>query len=272
MFMIILLMVILSAAAIYLLLTVCRTGHPDLPKLQSFVYAHRGLHGYGVPENSIRAFQLAKEAGYGIELDVHLLADGNLAVIHDSLLLRTTGLSGRIEDLTTEQLKNCKLEGTDETIPTLQEVLELYSGAAPLIVELKSDTKKNNQAMLAQAACSMLENYNGLYCIESFDPRCVAWLRKNKPQIIRGQLSEDYLKNSVAIPWILAALLRNHLLNIWTYPDFVAYKFNQRNILSNYICRKLWGGLGVAWTISSQEDYDRAIQEGWLPIFEGFRP
>ena len=54
-------------------------------------YAHRGLHDkeVGSPENSLAAFKEAVESGYGAELDVHLLKDGNLAVIHDSSLFRT---------------------------------------------------------------------------------------------------------------------------------------------------------------------------------------
>ena len=78
-----------------------RTGHPGLKDLQGWNYAHRGLHSKDVPENSMAAFRASLERGYGIEFDLHLLKDGNLAVIHDSLLKRTTGQEGRIEDLTT---------------------------------------------------------------------------------------------------------------------------------------------------------------------------
>ena len=77
-----------------------------LQKLLCWNYAHRGLHGDGVPENSLEAFRLAKEAGYGVELDIHLLKDGNLAVFHDSKLERITGQAGVIEELTTENLKS----------------------------------------------------------------------------------------------------------------------------------------------------------------------
>ena len=69
-----------------------RNGHKDMRKLRKFSYAHRGLHGNGVPENSLWAFQLARDKGYGIELDVHLMKDGQLAVIHDTSLLRTAGV------------------------------------------------------------------------------------------------------------------------------------------------------------------------------------
>ena len=120
---------------LYIFALRCRKGHPGLEALKGWSYAHRGLHGEGVPENSMAAFKAALDGGFGIEFDVHLLADGNLAVIHDSLLNRTTGQAGRIEDLTTEQLKDYRLEGTEETIPTFAQLLELYDGKAPLIVE-----------------------------------------------------------------------------------------------------------------------------------------
>ena len=76
---------------IYLLAIRCRSNHPRLKDLRGWNYAHRGLHREGVPENSMAAFRAALDHGYGIELDIHLLKDGNLAVMHDSLLNRTTG-------------------------------------------------------------------------------------------------------------------------------------------------------------------------------------
>ena len=76
-----------------------RTGHSRLPELRNFVYAHRGLHNENRPENSMAAFRAAWEHGYGVELDIHLMKDGNLAVIHDSSLLRVAGADVAIEDL-----------------------------------------------------------------------------------------------------------------------------------------------------------------------------
>ena len=255
---------------LYVLSTNCRSSHPGMKALQGWSYAHRGLHDSTRPENSMAAFRAALEGGYGIELDIHLLADGNLAVIHDSSLKRTANVEVDIETLTTQQLTDYRLEGTEETIPTFQQVLDLFAGKAPLIVELKA--AGNNHARLADAACKMLERYNGVYCIESFDPRCILWLRKHRPDIIRGQLSENFLKINNALPWILKFILTHQLGNFLLRPDFVAYKFADRKNLGNFLARKLWRCQGVSWTLRSQADYDTALKEGWLPIFEGFLP
>lgn len=254
----------------YILANRCRRDHPGLEKLRGWKYAHRGLHGNGRPENSMAAFRASLEKGYGIEFDLHLLKDGNLAVIHDSLLKRTTGKEGRIEDLTAEDLKHYPLEGTEETIPTFRELLELYDGKAPLIVELKP--VDGNHAALCEAVCAMLEHYDGVYCVESFDPRCVRWLKENRPQIIRGQLSENFIKSDPRMSLGLRFVLTHQLMNFLTVPDFVAYKFADRKAISPHVCRKLWKAQGVSWTLKTKEEFDTAVQEGWIPIFEGFEP
>lgn len=266
----ILLNIILFIAILYVFANRCRRGHPGLEALRGWSYAHRGLHGKGIPENSMAAFRAALDGGYGIEFDLHLLRDGNLAVIHDSLLKRTTGKDGRVEDLTVEELKNYRLEGTEETIPTFRELLELYAGKAPLIVELKP--VDGNHAALCEAACAMLEDYKGVYCMESFDPRCVRWLKENRPEIIRGQLSENFLKSDPKMSLGLRLVLTHQMMNFLSVPDFVAYKFADRKSTSPYVCRKFWKAQGVSWTLKTKEEYDTAVKEGWLPIFEGFEP
>ena len=255
---------------LYFFLILGRSKKNRMDKFKKFYYAHRGLHGNGLPENSMAAFRAALDGGYGIELDVHLLKDGNLAVIHDGPLVRTTGADGYIEDLTTEELQNYHLEGTYETIPTFREVIELFAGKAPLIVELKPE--RGNHAALAAAACAMLDEYEIDYCMESFDPRAVAWLKGNRPDVIRGQLTEDFLHNPKSnLPWIIKFLMSKNLMNFMGRPDFVAYRFADRNTtLSLRFCRKQMES--VTWTITSQADFDTAVKEGWIPIFEGFRP
>ena len=256
---------------IYVLLTCGRAGNSQVSKLLGIAYAHRGLHSDIVPENSMEAFQLAKVHGYGVELDVHLLKDDSLAVFHDTSLDRMTGRSGRIVDLTSGELVDYKLRNTEYHIPLLNDVLTLFNGEVPLIVELKS--VDSNYATLCKCACELLDKYTGIYCIESFDPRCIYWLKKHRPELIRGQLSQNFIKSSKSkMPWLLKFVMANHLLNFLTRPDFVAYRFSDRKTLSNWFCRRFWKLQMVGWTIHTQEAYEQAISEGWIPIFENFTP
>ena len=266
-----LLILIFALGAALLLATRCRRGHPGLKDLEGWNYAHRGLHGPGCPENSMAAFRASLARGYGIELDVHLLKDGQLAVIHDSRLKRTTGREGIIEDCTAEDLPGIFLEGTQETVPLFRQVLELYDGKAPLIVELKP--VGNNHARLSRTVCDLLESYQGVYCLESFDPRCVAWIRKNRPHLIRGQLTENFLETGSHMPWILRFLMTHNLLNFLSVPDFVSYKYADRNYsFTTRLCRKLWKVQGVTWTLKTMEQHRQAVKEGWIPIFEDYTP
>lgn len=261
--------IILLLCVLYFIAISGRKGHPGLKDLMGWSYAHRGLHCEGKPENSMAAFRAALEGGYGIELDVHLLKDGTLAIMHDSDLLRTTGCAGTIENLTCQELSQYKLEGTEETIPTFRQVLDLYNGKAPLVVELK--VHNNNFAALTEAACKMLDSYHGVYCLESFDPRCLLWLKKNRPDLVRGQLSENYFATKNKLPFILKLILSKNLGNFLTKPDFVAYRYRDRkSTLSNQLCMKRMAG--VSWTVVTQAEFDTAVAEGWIPIFEGFHP
>ncbi len=262
--------IVLLIVLAYLLSLDGRRGHKDLETLKKFHYAHRGLHGNGVPENSMMAFKDAKENGYGIELDVHLLKDGTLAVFHDNTLTRTTGVDGKVEDLTKTDLKNIHLEGTDETIPEFCEVLKLFDGATPLVIELKPVGNNHNE--LAKAVCDALEGYSGTYCIESFDPRCLLWLKNNRPEIARGQLSQNFLKSKDKLAFPLKIVMTLLLTNFLTKPDFVAYNIKHKKELPVKICEKLWGLQIVGWTIRDKYTHKKAIDNGWLSIFEHFKP
>ena len=251
----------------------CRHGHPAWTVLGAFRYAHRGFHDKPhIPENSMAAFRRAIDNFYGAELDVHLMADGNLAVIHDSSLLRTAGADVAIEDLTAADLDNYRLEGTDEKIPLFSEVLELFEGRTPLIVELKP--QRDNHDALTAAAVAMLDKYRVNYCIESFDPRCLRWLKKNRPAIVRGQLSEQFLRHGDGggqgrlTLFALGSLLTNFL----TRPDFIAYRFSDRNCVAVKLCRRLYRVQEVNWTITSKEEMGAAENAGNLVIFECFDP
>lgn len=259
---------------IYALLIRPRTDkHEEMEPLLKVDYAHRGFHDVaaGIPENSLAAFKRALDNGFGMELDVHLTKDGHLAVVHDSDLTRVTGQSGDVESLTMAELKQYRLGGTDEQIPEFTEVLNLIDGKAPLVVEIK--VANGNYQEVTAAACRILDEYEGLFCVESFDPRSIAWLRKNRPDYIRGQLLTYLRKNgetdySPALDFVL----RNLLTNCWTRPDFIAYHIAERNNFSLRRCRQLYQVCQFDWTVRSPEDYKMVKRDGSIPIFEGFDP
>ena len=259
-------------AGLYLLSLRGRKDHLAWKTLERFRYAHRGLHDRdnGVPENSLAAFRRAVEHGFGAELDVHLTRDGRLAVIHDDSLLRTAGADVKASDLTAEELTRYRLEGTDEKIPFLEEVLPIFEGRAPLVVELKVE---GNAAELARAACDMLDRWNVDYCVESFHPAAILWLRQNRPDVCRGQLSEDFVSGKGTGLGLLADFAMTHLLTSFlTRPDFIAYDRHGRNEPSVRLSKKLWGVREVSWTVTDRETMEALDRDGAVSIFEGFIP
>ena len=264
----------LGAAGAWCALLRPRRNQPGWDKLAGVKYAHRGLHNAdkGVPENSMAAFQLAVEAGFGAELDVHLMADGNLAVVHDSDLTRVCGKPGIIEELVEEDLIEYPLMGTEELIPLFQEVLELFEGKTPLIIELK--VEGGNANALTDAVMAMLEDWNGVYCLESFHPGVLLRLKERYPWVLRGQLSQNFLKGSEVHGLSLPArfLLTNLLTTALTGPDFVAYKWQDRGNPSLRLMRALYGVHEVDWTVRERETMETLDQAGVTSIFEGFVP
>ena len=271
---IIILIILAVLFLLYLLCLRCRRGHADWAHFRQWRYAHRGLHNKekGIPENSMAAFKLAAANGFGAELDVHLMKDGKLAVIHDASLLRTAGADVLIEDLTAEELENYRLEGTEQRIPLLEDVLPLFVDRAPLIVELKAE--RGNAEALAAAACRVLDKYKAEYCVESFDPRCLMWLWQNRPDVIRGQLSENFTAHGDAqhLPGGVRWILTNLLLNVRTRPDFIAYRFEDRANLSLRLCRGFYHVQEASWTVRDRETMEKAEAAGNLVIFENFDP
>ena len=269
--MMILFWILLILAVLYVLALQGRRGHRFFLGLRTRRFAHRGYHDKPqLPENSLPAFRRAIEHGFGAELDVHLLRDGTLAVFHDSDLSRCTGASGMIEDLTLAELKQLRLEGTQEQIPLFDEVLALFEHTAPLIIELKS--AGGNHYALTKAVCERLDTYEGEFCIESFDPFCLLDLKKLRPEICRGQLSMNFIKEPSGLPLYKRVIAGNMLLNFLTRPDFIAYKFEDRRGLSPRLCRGLWGIQEVSWTIRRKEDLFSAERAGSIGIFECFDP
>ena len=258
--------------AVYLFLIAPRMiNKPDVSILNGAHYAHRGLHDNetDAPENSMAAFKKAVDAGYGIELDVQMTKDGQVVVTHDFHLRRNCGVDAQVNELTYEELKQYPIMKSDERIPLFKDFLELVDGKVPLVVELKC---RNGKDPIAAEADKILKDYKGVYCIESFDPRVLLWYKANCPDVIRGQLSgnlnkEENVKSSMKVVyWLLTHLL----LNVATRPDFIAYDIRYSGELSRKLCR-LMGAPAVAWTVRTEDEYEKAKKEYDLFIFEMVR-
>lgn len=243
-------------------------GRPTKEQREKFTgwnYAHRGLHSEDktIPENSLRAFRLAAENGYGIELDVHLSKDGQVFVFHDDTLNRVCGVEGRVEDMSYEELSRLRLHGTEERIPLFSDVLNAIDGCGPLIVEIKAG-KHNNE--LCEKTYELLRGYKGVYCIESFHPAVVRWFKKHAPEVVRGQLATKPSRYGKALNRFLAFAMGNGLSNFATRPHFMAYEVVDRPFTVRLA--KLMGAMNIGWTSHSRDNEKN--RDG--VIFEFYRP
>ncbi len=203
-------------------------------------YAHRGLHGNGVPENSLCAFGKAVQTGVGIELDVQLSRDGRVVVFHDYTTDRMTGIKGKVSEMTYGELQELNLALTEEKIPLLSQVLELVDGKVPLLIELKGES---GDTALCPKVCEELEAYEGDILVESFNPLLIRSFAKLRPDVPRGILSADLTKTKGALGFALKHLLLNFLCRV----DFVAYDFSDKFPLTAKLCVML-GARKLLWT------------------------
>lgn len=268
--------VLFCAAAVYVYLTAGRYKKPDAPYFYGTLFAHRGLHSEGVPENSLPAFEAAVNGGYGIELDVHLTADGELVVHHDDSIRRLTGEDGKISEMTAAEITSKKLCGTEYTIPLFSEVLALVDGRVPLVVELKRQPT-DAPTPLCERVFAALDAYKaetgGEYCVESFNPYVVNWCRKNRSDVFRGQLSEAFYSRGKKTK--IMYMMENLLINILGRPDFVAYNVKDKANFSLRVWGKAYSAPIAFWTVRSQAELDCAVREygnDVAIIFEGFIP
>ncbi len=237
----------------------------DVSDFKGKMYAHRGLHDKDIPENSMAAFRAAMEKGYGVELDVQMTKDHQLVVFHDSDLRRMCGVKGKLKDFTFDQLKELSLNGTDEKIPLFLDVLKLLD-KTDIICEIKNNNGNFN-FYFCERVCDEIKDYQGNICIESFSPFLLRWFFKNKPEIIRGQLSNNMQsEHNLHFP---ANLFMTHLLvNRVSRPDFIAYRFSDIRTLGYRLCRRLYGPFCVAWTAKGSKQIREAKKEIGTVIFE----
>lgn len=231
--------------------------------------AHRGLWSPdGAPENSLAAFQAACEAGYGIELDVQLTADGEAVVFHDDKLARLSGAEGRLRDHSLAELRAFRLSGTDEVIPTLAEVLVQVGHRALVHIELK--TPFGEVGELEKRVSEILLDHNGPTCVIGFNPYSHAWFADHHPQILRGLDSYRWNDDGAMklAPELRKSFARLEHIEI-ARPDFLALEAGM--LPFEKAAEQRAGGMPViAWTVRSAQQHEALKPHCDNVIFEGF--
>ena len=238
-----------------------------IPDFHNFI-AHRGLHNDRVPENSLEAFRLAAEAGYAIELDIRITADGRLVVFHDKTLKRMCGVDGDLSSYTFAQLQRFRLMGTDQRIPLFRQVLRLVDGRVPLLIELKNGYP---HGVMQKRLKNLLKDYKGPYAVEAFDPLDLLWYRIFDPEVYRGLLTSTHRSGS---RWEYLARLITAMPLTWPLiadPDFIAADL--RTMTPAYKKRIAAQGRSLfLWTIRTDEQWQRSKEFSDTIIFESIDP
>ena len=230
-------------------------------------YAHRGLWNGSIPENSLTAFRRAREIGFGVEMDIHLTADGETVIFHDDNLKRMCGVDKQVRDCTLRELRKYRLLDSGETIPTLEEFLTAVGEDTPLIVEIKHDPRRD---MICRKTITQLRGRKGPYCVESFDPLIVRWFRKNEKKVFRGQLAYGLNIRGRYPLNIKNVFLSSMIVNVLGRPDFVAFDHQCRKSVPFRLMSALYRPVLAAWTVREEKDL---VPEAWdMRIFEGFIP
>ncbi len=227
--------------------------------------AHRGLHDKSHPENSLSAFGKAIEAGYPIELDVQMIADGTIVVFHDDSLSRLTDNDGYIKFLNKTDLELLTLSGSKERIPTLEEALNFINGRVPVLIEIKNQDKVGN---FEKSVIEILKSYKGEFAIQSFNPFVLEYFYKHAPSIPRGQLAGflTCVKMSFFKRFAMKRMVANKKIS---HPDFISYE--AKHLPCRFI--KKYKNLPLlAWTIRSQSEYLKVVKYCDNVIFENFEP
>jgi glycerophosphoryl diester phosphodiesterase len=240
------------------------------PSFLTTPIAHRGYHDRikRRPENSMSAFRAAIEAGYGIELDVQLSADGQAVVFHDETLDRMVGIKDAVLDHTATELGAMRLADSDDLIPTLGQVLKLVAGKVPLLIEIKDqfDTAGKLEAATAKA----LARYDGPVAVMSFNPQCIAEMAKLAPNIARGLTTDRFDYDDWApLPHDICDRLREIPDYDLTRSSFISH--SARDLAFPRVAQlKAKGAAILCWTIRSPEAeaYARRIADNIT--FEGY--
>lgn len=240
--------------------------HKDRQNLKGKFIAHRGLHNLeeNIPENSMSAFLEAAARGYLIETDIRLTKDGEVVIFHDNNLKRMCGEDIAVNELTLSELKEHRLDGTNEVIPTLKELLKAVDGRVPLLIEFKCDGRDCNE--LCERTNSILSKYEGEYYVQSFYPGVPYWYNRHNKKILRGQLATVYEGKG-----IIRHILSPFVFNFLSRPDFVSYDEKNANRFMFWL-QKVLGAFPIGWTFETQEALDKDKRKFKSYIFEKFIP
>ncbi len=237
--------------------------------LKNAYIAHRGFHSQdkSIPENSLLAFKKAMNHGYAIELDIHVLKDGQVVVFHDDDLLRMCNSKLKLRDVSYEEIKNFLLLESNEKIPLLTDVLKLIDSKVPLLIELKP---KGDIYSLCENFIKAIDKYQGPYAIQSFNPKVVLWFKKNHPQIIRGQLAE-FFTNDHTIKKSTKYLLKSLFFNRFSKPDFINYGI--KDLPNKYVDKaRKKRMIIIGYTATNIKDFEMMKEHYDNSVFEFFHP
>jgi len=217
-------------------------------------FAHRGLHGSGIPENSLAAFRAAIDAGAGIECDVRLSGDDQVMVFHDHDLKRLCASALAVEATKADMLVSQRLYDSGEHIPRLSELLNLVGSRVPILIELKC--RSGNASRLAQAVAAELEGYAGPVGIMSFEPAAVKWFARHRPDRRRGLVISE--RASAMDRW--SGILK-------ASPHFLA--LDRGAIARPWVAKQRAKRWVYSWTIRSPSDRETAEIHADALIWEG---
>jgi glycerophosphoryl diester phosphodiesterase len=217
-------------------------------------FAHRGLHGPGVPENSLAAFRAAVDAEAGIECDVRLSSDGQVVVFHDHDLRRLCASALTVEATKASVLIGQRLFDTGEHIPRLRDLIKLVAGRVPILVELKC--RGGNALRLARAVAAELGDYTGPIGLMSFEPAVGKWLARHAARLARGLVISE----------------RASAFNRWRCirtgsPHFLAV--DRAAIARPWVAKQRESRWVYSWTIRSPEQRETAEIHADALIWEG---
>jgi glycerophosphoryl diester phosphodiesterase len=236
--------------------------------------AHRGLHdaANGVIENTPSAFAAAVAAGYAIECDLQITADGEAMVYHDDALGRLTEGSGRLDAMTSAELRRVPFKATADRMIALSELCDLVGGRVTLVIEWKRGRAGDER--LTKRAAAILSGYGGPAALMSFDPGQIAPLRTCAPRLTRGIVAEGASAGLAAEGWFARSrqALGYCLDALRTKPHFLAYSVMDLPSALPAAARRLLRMPVLTWTVRSAEDRQRAARWADQMIFEGFRP